>query len=56
METQTIQMNKLTRTIDVDTCIWRESGNDRVYFLNVLKIYMETGDGIINRIGYYVFF
>ena len=38
-------------SVDPDTSCWRESGEDKVYFLMVLRIFLEVGVGEVNRIG-----
>ena len=40
-------------SVDPDTSCWRESGEDKVYFLMVLRIFLEVGVGQVNRIGIY---
>ena len=51
METQNIKFSQWKGTENVDACVWRESGKYNVYFLNIVRIFLEIGDGHTNRIG-----
>ena len=38
-------------TVHADKCVWRESGEEDIYFLNVIRIFHEVGQGVITKIG-----
>ena len=54
METQNIKFNQWKGIENIDACVWRESGKYNVYFLNIVRIFLEIGDGYTNKIGEYV--
>ena len=53
METEVIKLSGSQKDMGVNTCVWQEAGRYKVYFLNIIRIFLEVGTGHVNRIGKY---
>ena len=51
METQNMKFNTWGDTVSPDTSCWRESGKKKVYFLMVLRVFLEEGVEDVYHIG-----
>ena len=40
-----------SHSVSPDTSCWQESGEKKVYFLMVLRVFLDAGVGDVNHIG-----
>ena len=41
-----------SNSVHADKCSWQESGKHEVYFLNIMRIFVELGrGGVITKVG-----
>ena len=51
METISVMFKKGKTTVDTDRSVWQEFGCVDKYFLRVVRIFVEVGEGYVNQIG-----